>query len=96
MSWEWIKPPWAAQRIGNLRPPNSVDERVQGDSVFAVSATLPAAEAEQRQANGPALLLRPARGEEFELRAIAAVTQEAFHSPQGGDATDADKPKKRE
>jgi hypothetical protein len=66
---------WAAQRIGNSRPPNSVDERAQGDSVFAVSATLPAAEAEQRQANGPALLLRPSRGDEFELRAIAAVTQ---------------------
>jgi hypothetical protein len=24
------------------------------------------------------------------------VTQEVFHSPQGGDATDADKPKDRE
>jgi hypothetical protein len=32
----------------------------------------------------------------IQLRAIAAVTQEAFHSPQGGDATDVDKPKKRE
>jgi hypothetical protein len=32
----------------------------------------------------------------FEFRTIAAVTQEAFHSPQGGDATDADEPKVRE
>jgi hypothetical protein len=30
------------------------------------------------------------------IRAIAAVTQEAFHSPQGGDAKGADKPKERE
>jgi hypothetical protein len=29
------------------------------------------------------------------FRAIAAVTQYAFHSPQGGNATDADKPKER-
>ena len=32
----------------------------------------------------------------IELRAIAAVTRSAFHSPQGGDARDADKPKERE
>jgi hypothetical protein len=30
------------------------------------------------------------------FRAIAAVTQQAFHSPQGDNATDADKPKKPE
>ena len=53
------------------------------------------AEGEQRQANGPAFLTLAA-ADEFELRAIAAVTQEAFHSPQGGDAMDADKPKERE
>jgi hypothetical protein len=52
------------------------------------------AEGEQRQANGPAFLTLAA-ADEFELRAIA-VTQEAFHSPQGGDAMDADKPKERE
>jgi hypothetical protein len=45
----------------------------------------------------------PAAGDEGHLvcgqsvfRAIAAVTQQAFHSPQGDNATDADKPKKRE
>jgi hypothetical protein len=32
----------------------------------------------------------------FEFRAIAAVTREALHSPQGGDARDADEPKERE
>jgi hypothetical protein len=53
------------------------------------------AEGEQRHANGPAFLALAAANE-FELRAIAAATQEAFHSPQGGDATDADKPKERE
>jgi hypothetical protein len=31
-----------------------------------------------------------------QFRAIAAVTQQAFQSPKGGDATDADKPKERE
>jgi len=32
----------------------------------------------------------------LEFRAIAAVTQEAFPSPQGGDTTHADMPKERE
>jgi hypothetical protein len=32
----------------------------------------------------------------IQLRAIAAVTQSACHSPQDGDATDADKLKERE
>jgi len=34
---------------------------------------------------------------EFEFRAIAAVTREALHSPKkGGDTRDADEPKERE
>jgi hypothetical protein len=37
-----------------------------------------------------------AMGCRIQLRAIAAVTQSACHSPQGGDARDADKPKERE
>jgi hypothetical protein len=36
------------------------------------------------------------RRDSIEFRAIVAVTRSAFHSPQGGDARDADKPKERE
>ncbi|SRR5713226_24163 len=68
----------AASEGGNSRLRMRVDDRAQGDSVFAVSATLPSAEVEQRQADGPALLLKPA------MPAMRGRRETALVSPAAG------------